>query len=110
MAETPDVRGQIAKTAHDQVSQIESFFAEVLSSERSVRRMCPHCGLGSDVSIPDWTSRTKALELMLNQGFGRPSSEEQEGKKGFLLRRTLVFPGGVEVVTHDEWEDEVVAD
>ncbi len=34
---------------------------------------------------------------MLNQGLGRPKSEQETGGQGFILKRVIVTPGGAQL-------------
>ena len=61
-----------------------------------------HCDRRTEAEIPDWTALSKAVEMMLNQGFGRPPSGDPEGSGGLILKRIIVAPDGAEHITHDE--------
>ena len=64
---------------------------------------CSHCDRRTETEIPDWNARSKAVEMMLNQGFGRPPAGDADGSSaGFILKRVIVMPDRAEVVTHDE--------
>jgi hypothetical protein len=44
----------------------------VLAAEQETWVTCRHCSRRSAVPVPNWSARTKAVELLLEQGFGRP--------------------------------------
>jgi hypothetical protein len=60
--------------------RISGFLEEALAAERSVWGTCSHCHRKTEVSVPDWNARTRALQLALEQGYGKvpagPNSEE----------------------------------
>jgi hypothetical protein len=93
---TSTVREKIAQAAEESSEQLQRFFEEALAADRKVWSSCPACSKRHEVEIPDWNARTKVVETMLNQGFGRPKSEEAAGGQGFILKRIIVLPGGVE--------------
>jgi hypothetical protein len=51
---------------------VDEFLRGVLAAEQSVWVSCKHCKRRSEVAVPNWSARTKAVELLLEQGFGRP--------------------------------------
>jgi hypothetical protein len=103
-AETPEiypaVRERIAKDAASMYSDLAAFFKDALEADRKVWVTCSHCDRRTEAEIPDWTARAKAVEMMLNQGFGRPPSREPDGSGGIILKRIIVAPDGAEIVTH----------
>ena len=78
---------------------LAAFFKNALEADRKVWVTCSHCDRRTEAEIPDWTARAKAVEMMLNQGFGRPPSGDPDGGGGFLLKRIIVAPDGTEIVT-----------
>jgi hypothetical protein len=94
---TSTVREKIARAAEDSSEQLQRFFEDALAADRKVWASCPACSKRHEVEIPDWTARTKVVETMLNQGFGRPRSEEETGGQGFILKRVIVVPCGAEL-------------
>jgi hypothetical protein len=73
-------------------SQLAEFFRNALAADRKVWVTCSHCDRRTEAEIPDWTARSKAVEMMLNQGFGRPPSSDHDGGRGFILKRIIVTP------------------
>jgi len=95
----PAVRERIAKDAESLYADLAAFFKNALEADRKVWVTCSHCDRRTEAEIPDWTARAKAVEMMLNQGFGRPPSGDPDGGGGFLLKRIIVAPDGTEIVT-----------
>ena len=92
----PAVRERIAEDAEGMYDDISAFFKEALGAERKLWMTCQHCDRRSEVEVPDWNARAKVLETLLNQGYGRPRSEEDTAGHGFILKRIIVVPGGAE--------------
>ena len=78
-------------------SDLAAFFKSALEADRKVWVTCSHCDKRTEAEIPDWTARAKTLEMMLNQGFGRPPSGDPDGGGGFILKRVIVAPDGTEM-------------
>lgn len=73
-------------------TDLASFFKNALEADRKVWISCDHCGRRTEAAIPDWTARAKAVEMMLNQGFGRPPSGDADGGGGLIVKRIIVVP------------------
>jgi hypothetical protein len=95
----PAVRERIAKDAESMYAHLAAFFKNALEADRKVCVTCSHCERRTEAEIPDWTARAKAVEMMLNQGFGRPPSTGPDGGGGLILKRVIVAPDGAEIVT-----------
>jgi len=80
-------------------ADLAAFFKNALEADRKVWVTCSHCDRRTEAEIPDWTARAKAVEMMLNQGFGRPPSGDPDGGGGFILKRIIVAPDGAQIVT-----------
>jgi hypothetical protein len=89
----PAVRERIANDAESMYSDLAAFFQSALEAHRKVWVTCSHCERRTEAEIPDWTARAKAVEMMLNQGFGRPPSGDPDGSGGFILKRVIIAPG-----------------
>jgi hypothetical protein len=51
-----------------------ALFDDALTAERVMWRTCGQCGNKQvRVDVPDWNARLKVVELMLEQGFGKPA-------------------------------------
>jgi hypothetical protein len=98
----PAVRERIAKDAESMYADLAAFFKHALEADRKVWVTCSHCDRRTEAEIPDWTARSKAVEMMLNQGFGRPPSGDVDGGGGFILKRVIVTPGGTHTVDDDQ--------
>jgi hypothetical protein len=101
----PAVRERIAKDAEGMYADLAAFFKSALEADRKTWVTCAHCDRRTEVEIPDWTARAKAVEMMLNQGFGRPPSGDPEGNGGLIVKRIIVAPDGAEIVTDDSTVD-----
>ncbi len=101
----PAVRERIAKDAENLYADLAAFFKSALEADRKVWITCSHCDKRTEAEIPDWTARAKAVEMMLNQGFGRPPSGDPDGGGGFILKRVIVAPDGAEILTDHGAED-----
>jgi hypothetical protein len=104
----PAVRERIAMDAQTMYGDLAAFFKNALEADRKVWVTCSHCDRRTEAEIPDWTARAKAVEMMLNQGFGRPPSSDPDGGGGFILKRIIVLPGGAETM-HDPPESSPTA-
>lgn len=66
------------KLAADQASEkVADFYLEMLDAQKATRVKC-ECGRHFDWPVPDWSSRAKALETLLNFGYGRPGTQQDE--------------------------------
>jgi hypothetical protein len=92
----PAVRERIAKDAESMYAELAAFLKNALEADRKIWVTCSHCDRRTEAEIPDWTARAKAVEMMLNQGFGRSPSGDADGRGGFILNRIIVLPGGAE--------------
>jgi hypothetical protein len=70
-----DVRGQIRDEAEASVEAIRELLREALKTDKVVHAKCPKCATAVPHVVGDWSARLRALELMLDQGFGRPAVE-----------------------------------
>jgi hypothetical protein len=91
----PPIRERIAQDAESMYGDLADFFKNALAADRKVWATCSHCNRRTEVELPDWNARAKAVEMMLNQGFGRPPSGDADGAAaGFILKRIIVLPDG----------------
>jgi hypothetical protein len=93
------LRERIAKDAESMYADLAAFFKNALEADRKVWVTCSHCDRRTEAEIPDWTARAKAVEMMLNQGFGRPPSSDPDGVGRLILKRIIVAPDGAEIIT-----------
>jgi hypothetical protein len=97
------IRQRIAEQAEEMGPELRAFFAEALVAQREMHVGCPSCNKRFPVTVPDWNARTKVVETMLNQGYGRPGSDDNaDGAGGFILKRVIVHPSGVEEVVSSD--------
>jgi hypothetical protein len=89
----PAAREHIAKALESlDPDVINTFVKEALAAEKTVWGTCDGCRKKFPVDVPDWNARANVVDKLLTQGYGRPRTEEEESGKGFVLRRSLVFP------------------
>jgi hypothetical protein len=67
-----DVRARLAADAADAYEQILAAIKQAVTAETTRWGDCPHCRHRVPVSFPDVQARTRALEVWLNQGLGKP--------------------------------------
>jgi hypothetical protein len=83
-----DVRARIAEDAAEfYEGSIRGFFGEALSAEKGVWVTCGKCKHKIEVAVPDWGSRTRALSVLLDQGFGRPQQLQDEQNITLVVQR-----------------------
>ena len=92
VASVKDVRARLADAANSNYERLEEFLARALDAEKLVWVECEKCHRKTQASVPDWHASLKVVEVMLNQGFGRPPQGDSEGERGFVLNRTVVNP------------------
>jgi hypothetical protein len=91
------IRQRIAEQAEELGPELRSFFTDALAAHRETHVGCPSCNKRFPIMVPDWNARCKIVETMLNQGYGRPGSDDNaDGAQGFILKRVIVYPDGVE--------------
>jgi hypothetical protein len=95
----PAVRERIAQDAESMYADLAAFFKQALEADRKVWVTCSHCDRRTEAEIPDWTARAKAVEMMLNQGFGRPPSGGPDGGGVMIVNRVIVAPDGTPIAT-----------
>ena len=95
----PAVRERIAQDAESMYTDLAAFFKNALEADRKVWVTCSHCDRRTEAEIPDWTARAKAVEMMLNQGFGRPPSGGPDGDGVMIVHRTIVLPDGTPIAS-----------
>ena len=98
-SDKPAVRQRIAADAESMYADLATFFKNALEADRKVWVTCSHCERRTEAEIPDWTARAKAVEMMLNQGFGRPPSGGPDGGGVMIVHRTIVLPDGTPIAS-----------
>ena len=76
MAKSSDVRERLRAAGESQAEKIEAFFVEALDAQKELWVTCGKCQRKTQVVVPDWHARTKAVESLLDRGYGRPRQEE----------------------------------
>ena len=90
------IRRTLAELAERKSDKLEKFFEDAMAADRTVSVLCKHCGRRELVEVPDWRARQLAVSELLNQGFGRPGTENGETGGELIVERRLVFPDGSE--------------
>jgi hypothetical protein len=79
-----DVRAQLARDTAEEYELLRGALLDALRAEREAFVTCPSCHKRHPVVVPDWTARVKAVETLLNQGFGtKPEPAEHEYDRMF---------------------------
>lgn len=85
-------REALAQAAVEAQNELTEFFRAAMRADKKVWVTCRVCNKRTDAEVPDWAARTKIVEAMLNQGYGRPNQELTENQQAFTLNRTIVAP------------------
>jgi hypothetical protein len=93
-----DIRARLAADAAQAYEQIIAAIKQAVTAETTRWGDCPHCRHRVPVSFPDVQARTRALEVWLNQGLGKPV-ERVETPASEELREQLQ---SMEEMTDDE--------
>ena len=66
------VRSRLAGDLESQYDKVVAALEEAMESTKKAWGFCPKCRTKVQVDFPDHGARIKAVELWLEQGFGRP--------------------------------------
>jgi hypothetical protein len=75
-----DVRGQLADDLASDYELLRGALRAAIQAEKTVHVTCPHCSRRHEVQVPDWAAVTRAAQLWLEQGLGRPATAPQTPK------------------------------
>lgn len=70
-------RESLRRTAESVSDDLGAFFVEAVKADRSVSAKCPNCTRAVTVTVPDWSARVRAIEVMLSQGYGKPTDANE---------------------------------
>jgi hypothetical protein len=104
-AERRSVRERFREDAERRYSQLFESLSEAINAEVTRWGDCPNCKHRVPVTFPDIRARTQAIQLLLDQGYGKPPQTivEEPREDGLnLLRQFLLTLEGGEV---DELRD-----
>ena len=73
-----DVRTRLREAGEESAGRIEAFFLDALDASKEVWSTCGKCSRRTAVVVPDWSARLKAVEALLDQGYGRVRQEDSE--------------------------------
>jgi hypothetical protein len=82
-----NIRRRLADDAAEAYEQILDAIKQAVTAETTRWGDCPHCRHRVPVSFPDVQARTRALELWLNQGLGKPVERVETSANGDLLEQ-----------------------
>lgn len=82
------VRTRLADDATKDYEKLKATLWEAMDSVKRVWLSCPDCKKRSEVEVPDSSARVKAVELALEQGFGRPGQEKLAERGSDLVNDT----------------------
>jgi hypothetical protein len=71
------VRENLRRTAESVTDDLSAFFIEAVKADRSVSTKCSHCSRSVTVAVADWSARTRAVEVLLAQGYGKPTESNK---------------------------------
>jgi hypothetical protein len=91
------IRRTLAEFAERNSDALQKFFEDAMSADRTISVTCPHCRHRHQVDVPDWRARGLAVAELLNQGYGRPGTENGESAGQLTVNRRLVLSDGQEV-------------
>jgi hypothetical protein len=91
------IRRTLADLAERNSDALQKFFEDAMSANRTISVQCPNCRDRHQVEVPDWRARGLAIAELLNQGYGRPGTENGESGGQLTVIRRIVLPDGTEV-------------
>jgi hypothetical protein len=68
-----NIRQQLAEDTLDEYEVLRGALLDALKAQKETFSTCCHCNKRSPVTVPDYTARVKAVETLMNQGFGKPA-------------------------------------
>ena len=68
------IRARLAGDLESQYDKVVSALEDAMESSKTAWAYCPSCRKKVQVDHPDHSARIKAVELWLEQGFGRPGT------------------------------------
>lgn len=86
MSDEPlNIRERLRVAGEEQGEKIEAFFSAALEAEREVWTTCEKCQRKTAVVVPDWSSRLKAVEALIDQGYGRAKAVSAEDEPVVII-------------------------
>jgi len=74
-----EVRAQLARDTAQEYELVRTSLLQALRARRESFATCPNCHKRHPIEVPDWTARVKAVETLLNQGFGAKPEPREDG-------------------------------
>jgi hypothetical protein len=78
-------------------THLQALLDQAANASREDWVLCPYCDRKHVVVRPDYRAQESAIRTLHELGYGRPKVEGEAGGAGFILKRVIVYPGGVEV-------------
>src|SRR5262245_35615936 len=103
-------RQKIADFVDENINQIVERLAELTLATKKAWGTCPKCQSRVEVEVPDTQGAVKAVEALINQGYGRPQPETAEGTGGITVIRRIVLPEASEEDIAQEVERRVAVE
>jgi hypothetical protein len=88
-----NIRQTLAQLAERNSEALQPFFEDAMAANRTISVSCPNSRHRHQIEVPDWRARQLAVSELLNQGYGRPGTENS-GTGEVTVHRRLVFPDG----------------
>jgi hypothetical protein len=113
MPEQQNVRARLRAAAEAEGDRLEQFFSEALAAEREVSITCTKCQRRTTASVADWSARLRAVELLIDQGYGKQRAVSNEQRDGVVIVVERVWPfrdRELDTLTDDERETLSAAD
>jgi hypothetical protein len=87
MASEGAARRAIRETADQSVDALQEFDKEALQATKEKWANCPHCKHRIRVEQEDWTARLRAVEALLDQGYGKQKADSESGDVTLVVER-----------------------
>src|SRR5581483_8492030 len=86
-------RQKIADFVDENIEKVIERLWSLTYATKTAWATCSTCQRRVEVEVPDTHGAVKALEALVNQGYGRPQQEQANGGGGLVVRRVIVMPG-----------------
>jgi hypothetical protein len=103
-------RQEIADFVDENIKQLVARLWELAAATKKAWGTCPRCSCRVEVEVPDTHGAVKALEALVNQGYGRPQPETADGEGGITVIRRIIVPDASEEDIAQEVERRVAAE
>src|SRR5262245_60305395 len=80
-------RQKSADFVDENIEKVIERLAELTLATEKAWGTCPRCQSRVEVEVPDAHGAVKAVEALINQGYGRPQPERADGGGGLIVNR-----------------------